>query len=203
MKHLLSLILILLLIPCLTGFTQNKTVVNLTEACNFESTNIPLFAAYAEQADKEGLPKVATFFRAISKAASIHAANFQELLTKMGVTVTPIKTEISLMTPELNIQDALKLIRIEAGINYAEYLEQAKTDNEKSASKALRLARETEQQSLQLFVNVADALANENTKILPAFYWVCPNCGNLYDVPDPENECSFCNTGNGKFLKVI
>ena len=202
MKHLLTIFLLACLVPGLELFSQSKTTANLTEAYRFESNNSPLFFAYAEQADKEGLPQVAVFFRAIAKTSSIHADSFQKILFQMGVTVAPSKPVIILKTTQLNIDDALKSVRIEAGIKYAEYLEQAKADGAKSAGKALRQAKETEQQSLQLFVDVASALANENTNSLPAFYWVCPKCGNLYSIANPEKECSFCYTEREKFIKI-
>ncbi|MFC2101881.1 ferritin family protein [Bacteroidota bacterium] len=202
MKYFRSLFLILFLLPCLMGFGQSKTSANLTEAYRFESGNSTLFAAYAADADKQGLPKVATFFRAIAKTASIHATNFEKVLSKMGTTVEPSNPAIIVKTPKLNIEDALREVRIEAGVKYQEYLDQATADGEKVAAKALRWAKETEQQSLQLFVNVSGALAQENTSTLPSYYWVCPKCGNLYDVPKPEKECSFCSTEREKFLKV-
>lgn len=195
-------ILILFLLPCLAGFSQSKTAAYLTEAYRSESGNSILFAAFATDADKQGLPKVATFFRAISKTASIHAENFKKVLSQMGVTVIPSNPVIILKTPKLNLEDALQSVRLEAGIKYKEYLDQAQAERENNAAKALRWARETEQESLQLFINVADALSKEKTASLPAFYWVCPKCGNLYDVPNPEKECSFCYTEREKFIKV-
>lgn len=195
-------ILILFFLPCLAGFSQNKTAAYLTEAYRSESGNSALFAAYATDADKQGLPKVATFFRAISKTASIHAGNFKKVLSQMGVTVTPSSPVIISQTPEQNLENAFQSVRIEAGIKYKEYLDQAQADGENTAAKALRWAKETEQQSLQLFSNVLEALSNEKTATLPAFYWICPKCGNLYDVPNPEKECSFCYTEREKFIKV-
>jgi len=202
MKHPLHLVLILLLIPCLSGFSQTKTATNLSEAYRFESANSIVFAAYAADADKQGLPKAATFFRAIAKTASVHAGNFEKVLSQMGITAEPSTPAIILKTPQLNIEDAFKEVRIEAGIKYQEYLNQAKADGENSAAKALRWAKETEQQSLQLFLNVAEAIGKENTNSLPEFYWVCPKCGNLYGVVSPEKECSFCYTEREKFVKV-
>ncbi|MBE0648120.1 MAG: rubrerythrin family protein [Bacteroidales bacterium] len=202
MRNFRYLFLILFLVPCLAGHSQSKTAANLTEAYRFESGNSTLFAAYAADADKQKLPKVATFFRAIAKTASVHAGNFEKVLSQMGVTVEPSNPPIILKTPQLNVDDALKEVRIEAGIKYQEYLDQATADGEKNAVKALRWAKETEQQSLQLFVNAANALAKENTNTLPTYYWVCPKCGNLYNVPNPEKECSFCYTEREKFVKV-
>jgi rubrerythrin len=202
MQHLRYLILTLLLVPGLPGYSQSKTTANLTEAYRFESANSTLFAAYATDAGNQGIPKVATFFRAIAKTASIHADNFQKVLAKMGITVTPSVPAIIVKTPKLNLEDALQAVRIEAGIKYSEYLDQAKTDGDNTATKALRWAKETEQQSLQLFVNVADAIGEESTGSLPAYYWICPKCGNLYGVASPEKECSFCYTEREKFIKV-
>lgn len=202
MKNFRYLFLFLFLLPCFAGFSQSKTAANLTEAYRFESGNSTLFAAYAADAEKQGLPKVATFFRAIAKTASIHAGNFEKVLSQMGVTVEPSAPAIILKTPKLNLEDAIKEVRIEAGVKYQEYLDQATADGEKVAAKALRWAKETEQQSLQLFLNVSGALAKENTTTLPSYYWVCPKCGNLYGIPNPEKECSYCSTEREKFLKV-
>lgn len=202
MKHLCTIFLTLLLIPCFSGFSQNRTAANLTEAYHFESGNIKLFNAYATDAGNQDLPNVAVFFRAISKTASVHANNFQKVLAQMGATVTPSTPAIILKTPQLNVDDALMKVRIEAGIKYQEYLNQATADGETNAAKALRWAKETDQQSLQLFVNVSDAIAKENTGSLPAFYWVCPRCGNIYNIANPEKECSFCYTEREKFVKV-
>ena len=202
MKLLRLFFLILFLIPCLSGLAQSKTVANITEAYRFEAGNIILFTAYAEQADKEGLQKVATFFRAIAKAASVHAGNFQKVLSQIGVTVAPPSPSIHAGTTKLNLEDALKKVRVESGITYEQYLDQAKTDGEDNAIKALRWAKETEQKSLQYFVNVDESLSRTDGGTLPAFYWVCPKCGNIYDIPDPEKECSFCYTEKEKFINV-
>lgn len=202
MKHLIHLILTLILLPTLTVFSQNNTAANLTEAYRFESNHAQIFTAYAGQAEKEDLPRVATFFRAVAKTASVHADNFQKVLSQMGITVTSSVPVINLQTSQINLEDALKDIRMQSGITYAAYLDKAKTNNETNASKALRWAKETEQKSLQNFTDVDDAIVRAITGSLPAFYWVCPKCGNLYNVADPEKECSFCYTEREKFVKV-
>jgi len=202
MKNIRYIFLTLILIPALPGFSQNKTTTNLKDAYRFESNHAQIFTAYAGQADKEGLPKVATFFRAVAKTASVHADNFQKVISQAGITVTSSVPAVNLQTSQLNVEEALKDIRIQSGITYAAYLDQAKNDNETNATKALRWAKETEQKSLQDFIDVDDAIVRAKTGSLPAFYWVCPKCGNLYNVAVPENECSFCYTEREKFVKV-
>lgn len=200
--RLFSLFTLIICLSGFTGYTQNKTAANLTEAYYTESDNSQIFSAYATYAQDEGLPQVATFFRAIAKSSSIHAANFQKVLQKMGTTVTPRKPVIIFKTNQLHIEESFRSVRLEAGIKYAEYIEQGKKDGETNAVKALRWAKETEQAGLQLFLNVEQALTNGSTASLPSFYWICPKCGNLYDVPDPEDECSYCYTEKTKFVKV-
>lgn len=195
-------LLILSVMLCISGFPQNKTSGYLTEAYRFESGNSALFTAYAAQAEKEGAVRVALFFRAIAQSASVHAGNFQKILSQMGITVSPSKPQIVLRTPRENVEEAFHSVRMEAGIKYAEYMEQAKAEGETNALKALRWAKETEQESLELYTNVISALADDKSSTLPSIYWVCPKCGNLYDVAAPEKECSFCYTERGKFIKI-
>ncbi|MFH1160330.1 MAG: ferritin family protein [bacterium] len=202
MKQLLFFLIIAGLMPCNKLFSQQKTIANLTEAYRFESANSVLFDAYANQAQKEGYPQIATFFKAVAKVANIHAANFQTVLGKMGSTVTPGTTSVVPMSTQIDLDEAMKSVRIEAGIKYAEYMDQAQKDGATSAVKALRWAKETHQQSLDKYINASSALQNGKTSSLPAFYWVCPKCGNLYDVPKPEETCGFCSTERKKFIKV-
>ncbi len=200
MKHILSPFLLLAF--CTIGYSQSRTSANLTEAYRFESNNSQIFDAYARQAVDEGSPSIALFFKAIAKTSSIHAGNLKKVLSPMGVQVAPIKQVIILKTPEIHLDEALKSVRIQAGVKYAEYIDQAKVDGEESAVKALRWIKETEQQSLEIYLTVINALRNNTRNSLPDCYWICPKCGNLYDVPDPEDECSYCDTEKEKFIKI-
>ena len=202
-KH--PFIFLLIMVGCvigISGFSQNITVANLTEAYRFESNNSQLFSAYALHAREEGLPTIATFFSAIAKVASIHADNFQKVLTGMGTTVLPQKPVIIIKSAGVHVDEALKSVRIEAGIKYAEYIEQAKKDGATKAVKALRWAKETEQASLPLFLKVDQAVSSGTINSLPTSYWVCPTCGNLYDMPNQEEACSYCYTKKGKFINI-
>jgi rubrerythrin len=184
------------------AFSQEKTIGALQEAYKFESGNKALFMAFSEQAAKEGFPSIAVFFKAVSSVAGIHAENYRKVLEKLGVSAIPGNLEISVASTGDNLQEAFRSVRIEAGIKYAEYMDVAKSENQTTAVKAFRWAKETHQQSLQIYLNAIDALSNGKIASLPSFYWICPKCGNLYDTAKPEETCSFCGTEREKFVKV-
>ena len=202
MKNLLLVFLIVALTPCATLFSQDKTAANFTEAYRFESANSQLFDAYAKQATDEGLPKIALFFHAIAKTSSIHASNLKDLLSGMGVQVAPVKQTIILKTPKIHLDEALKSIRIQAGIKYAEYIQQAESDHETSAVAALKRIKESEQQNLEIYLKVMKALRNDIQNTLPDTYFICPTCGNLYTAEDSVENCRFCSTEKEKFIKL-
>jgi len=202
MKNFIIIILIIGLASSTNLFSQSRTSANLTEAYRFESNNSQIFDACARQAADEGLPSIALFFKAIAKTSSIHAGNLKKVLSPMGIQVAPIKQVIILKTPEIHLDEALKSVRVQAGIKYTEYIDQAKADGEESAVKVLQWTKETEQQSLEIYLKVINALRNDTRNSLPDGYWICPKCGNLYDVPDPEDECSYCDTEKETFIKI-
>jgi rubrerythrin len=184
------------------SFSQEKTIADLQEAYKFESGNKSLFMAYADKASEEGYPSIALFFKSISSVSGIHASNFEKVLGKMGIEAIQGNQVIGVATTGDNLQEAFRSVRIEAGIKYTEYLEVAKSENQTTAVKAIRWAKETHQQSLQIYLNTIEAFNDGKIAGLPSFYWVCPKCGNLYAVSYPEATCSFCGTEREKFLKI-
>ena len=78
------LILIALIFASGSGMAGNeKTVANLKEGYKGESTASAKYAAYADQARKEGLTQIAIMFTSTSKAEAIHAANHKTVLEKL------------------------------------------------------------------------------------------------------------------------
>jgi len=202
MKKIIFVLIMAGLNPCSRLFSQQKTIANLTEAYRFESANSILFNAYAREAVKEGYPQIATFFKATGKMADIHAANFLTVLSKMGSPVAPGTPAVVPVSTQINLDEALKSVRIEAGVKYAEYMDQAQKDGAPGAVKALQWAKETHQESLDKYIQASQALQEGKTKTLPAFYWICPKYGNLFAVPKPDETCGFCGTERTKFIKV-
>jgi rubrerythrin len=179
----------------------DKTIENLRAGFKGESTASAKYAAYAEQAKKEGLSRIATMFEATSKAEKIHAANHQTVLEKMGQKVDPIKPEFTVKTTKENLEDAIKGESYEMTTMYPGFIATAKVEDATAASKSFRWAMDTEKKHQVMYQNALNALNAKTADTLPKVYWVCPKCGNTYDVAKPEATCSFCSTKSEKYIK--
>jgi rubrerythrin len=179
----------------------DKTIENLKAAFKGESTASAKYAAYAEQAKKEGLTQIATMFEATSKAEQIHAANHQTVLGKMGQKAEPVKPGVVAKSTKENLDDAAKGEAYEMTTMYPGFIATAKAEDATGATKSFRWALDTEKKHLVMYQNALNALNAKKAETLPKIYWVCPKCGNTYDVAKPEATCSFCSTKSDKYFK--
>jgi rubrerythrin len=202
MKRLLLTFLALALGASFTVMAgADKTIENLKAAFKGESTASAKYAAYAEQAKKDGYMQIATMFQATSKAEAIHAANHKGVIEKMGQKPDPVKPEFTVKSTKENIEDAIKGETYEMTTMYPGFISTAKTDNAMDAVKSFRWAMDTEKKHQVIYQNALNALNSKTTDKLPVVYWVCPKCGNTFDVASPEASCPFCSTSNSKYFK--
>ena len=178
-----------------------KTIANLKAAFKGESTASAKYAAFAVQAKKEGLLQIASMFEATSKAEQIHASNHQTVLEKLGQKTDPVKPEFTLKTTKENLQDAISGETYEMTTMYPGFIATAKDEDVVNASKSFRWAMDAEKKHQAMYQNALNALNANKADTLPTVFWVCPKCGNTYDVKKPEASCSFCSTKSDKFIK--
>jgi rubrerythrin len=200
-------ILIPLLLLTLLGWSQvttgqvRKTTDNLKAAFKGESTASAKYAAFAEQARKEGFLQIATLFEATSRAESIHAANHKKVMESMGQKTDIIKPEFTVKTTLENLTDAISGETYEMTTMYPGFITTAKTENATAATKSFRWAMETEKKHQIMYQNAITAIKSKKTTELPSVYWVCPKCGNTFDVAKPEATCSSCGTSSSQYIK--
>lgn len=202
MKNQLLLGIVLLLTTgflCLAG--TEKTIENLKSAYNGESIASAKYAAYADQARKDGLKNISIMFSAISKAEAIHAENHKKVLSRMGQTVSPVKPAFSVNKTAENLQDAINGETNEISSMYPGFIATAKSESATDAVKSFRWAMETEKKHNIIYQNALNALKNNKPTEIPKIYWVCPKCGNTYDVSKPETTCSFCGTKSTSYIR--
>jgi rubrerythrin len=180
---------------------NDKTIANLKAAFKGESTASAKYAAYALQAKKEGFAQIATMFEATSKAEQIHAANHQAVLEKLGQKTDPVKPEFEVKTTKENLGDAISGETYEMTTMYPGFIATAKAEDVIPAMKSFRWAMDTEKKHQVMYQNALNALNANKPGSVAGVYWVCPKCGNTYDVAKPEATCSFCSTKNEKFIK--
>lgn len=180
---------------------NDKTITNLKTAFKAASTASAKYAAFARQAKQEGLMQIAIMFEATSGSEQIHASNHQAVLEKMGQKIDKVSPEYSIKTTRENLEEAIKSVSNEVTAIYPAYLAAARDEDELGAQKSYRWAMDTGKKHLIMFQNTLNALIAKKPDTLPRVYWVCPKCGNTYDVPKPEASCSFCSTKSEKFIK--
>ncbi len=179
----------------------DKTIANLKAAFKGESTASAKYAAFAEQAKKEGFIQIAFMFEATSKAEAIHAANHKSVVEKMGQQMDPVKPEFTSKSTKENLEDAIAGETYEMTKMYPDFIATAKAETADAAVKSFRWAMDTEKKHQVMYQNALNALNAKKVDTLSKVYWVCPKCGNTYDVAKPEASCSFCSTKSEKFIK--
>ncbi|MCJ7449294.1 MAG: hypothetical protein MUO72_16585 [Bacteroidales bacterium] len=203
MKTTIKLILIMVTIGLVYGCAQKpvKTIENLKYAYNGESTASAKYAAFAEKAKAEGFDTVAVMFMATSKAEAIHAENHRKVMEKLGEKIAgPQIGTFEVLTTAENIADAGKGESGEIDTMYPGFISTAEAEKCSDAVKSFTWALDTEKKHKVFYKTALDALNSGGEKSLPAQWFVCPVCGNTYDVTTVANTCDFCMTPKDKFI---
>lgn len=196
-----SMITMILFIAACSFAGNEKTIANLKEAFKGESTASAKYAAYAQQAKKENLNRIAVMFEATSKAEAIHASNHKSVLERLGQKPEAIKPVFTVKTTRENLEDAAKGESYEISTMYPGFLVTSKAEGVNGASKSFGWAMDTEKKHLVMYNNALAGLKNNTDTSLPQVYWVCPKCGNTFDVVKPEDPCPFCSTAAARYIK--
>ncbi len=178
-----------------------KTSDDLLSAFKGESTASAKYAAYSKKAEQEGQREIAILFKAASAAEHIHATNHKAVLEEAGVKVTPVKPEFTVKSTKENLEDAIKGETYEATTMYPEFLKNAEAAGNQLAMISLNYAFKTEKKHKVMYENALSALGNKSVKTLSMVYYVCPTCGNTYDITPPQR-CGISMTNSEKFIKI-
>lgn len=206
MKRYLLLIVIIaltgLFIACNTN-KPTKTIENLTTAFNGESTASAKYKAFADRAKAEGFDIVAIMFRATSQAELEHAENHLKALKKLGVTIDkPTLGKFEVKTTQENLLGAIEGESYEIDKMYPDFIKTAETEKTSDAIKSFTWALDTEKKHKDFYQKAFDVIsATGGEKLLPAEWYVCPVCGNTYNINTVQKACDFCMTAKSKFIK--
>ncbi|MEI6089673.1 MAG: ferritin family protein [bacterium] len=204
-KYLLLIAMIAftgIFIACNTN-KPTKTIENLTSAFNGESTASAKYAAFADRAKAEGFDTVAIMFRATSKAEAIHAENHKKILAKLGVVIDkPTLGKFEVKTTQENLLDAIKGEDYEISTMYPDFIKTAGIEKSPDAIKSFTWAWDTEKKHKDFYQKAFDCISKTSgEKLLPAEWYVCPICGNTYDIGSVKEACDFCMTPKSKFVE--
>ena len=154
---------------------QSKTLQNLQAAYNGESNARAKYLDFAKHADSEGYGKVASLFRAASKAEEIHLNCEAAAIKAMGATpqadikASPVKSTKENLQNSENKGEAY-----ERDTMYPKFIRQAARDKNNAAAQCFRYARAAEAEHFKLFT---DAARNLEKMKGAATYYVCSEGG--------------------------
>jgi rubrerythrin len=178
-----------------------RTTDELLAAYKAETTSTAKFTAYSKKAEQEGYPKIALLFKATSTAEQFHANNHRSVLEESGIKVAPINPEFTVNTTKENLHDAIKGESYETTTMYPEFLKNARVAGNPLASLSMAYSLKTGKINLGLYKKALALLENKTAKPLSTVYYVCPTCGNTYEIT-PPHRCAVCMTNADKFIKI-
>ena len=157
----------------------------LEDAFAGESMAHMKYLIFAEQAEKEGFPKVAKLFRAIAYAEFVHAKNHFIALGKLGKT-------------EENLKEAIAGETFEVEEMYPVYKNSAEFQGEKEAVRSTHYALEAEKLHAELYEKAKETVAKGEDIEVKKVY-ICPVCGYTAVDEAPER-CPVCGLPGEKFV---
>ena len=181
---------------------MTKTIENLKAAITGESTASATYAAYAAKAAQEGQPLIQKLFEAASKAESVHAANHNKVLEKLGATMEPIDIQIHVGTTAENLKAAIAGETHEFESMYPEFIAVADEEGQKAAVRSFTWATEAEKEHADFYSVALKALESGDTSSLPRQYWICLVCGDTFKSLEGVDACPLCGTKAEKFLVI-
>lgn len=146
---------------------------------------------WGQEAEKEGFPKIAKLFEAISYAERIHASNhFREIGgLNNDATVTAGAVFGNGKTVD-NLQGAINGEQHEVDQMYPVYLNTARFQEETGAERSFHYALEAEKVHVTLFQEAQNVAKEGKDMELKAVY-ICPVCGHTVLDEAPDN-CPVC-----------
>ncbi len=184
-----------------TSDTKATNIKNMHEAYKAEVISSAKYEAYSQKAEEEGHSQIAMMFSALSKAKSIHADNHMAALEETGETVPEIEPNFNVKSTHENLKDAIDEENMKINKMYPQFSSTAERVDDQTSLKSLTYAHKTAQKHRDMNQRALAALENNDVESLPSVFYVCPNCGNIYENDLPER-CEVSGTSSKDFLEI-
>lgn len=173
------------------------TAAHLRSAFSGESQAHMRYKIWADVAEKEGFPRIARLFRAVSFAEQIHAtSHFAVLKDEMGAFAVDAMAGFGIAHTKDNLDNALEGENFEINEMYPVYKHTAEFQGEKNAERFFLWAYETEKEHAKLFLKARDAAEKRADVELKSLY-VCRVCGYTHEG-EPPARCPLCGAPREK-----
>lgn len=163
---------------------SEKLKENIGQAFVGEAKAYFRLLAFADKAQEEGYPQIASLFRAVALAESVHAKNHFALLEQVGTT-------------EENLKLSFEKETFVNEVAYPDFLRQAWAEEDKQAIWAFTKARNAEERHAKLYKLALSEMVSDRRTV----YFVCSNCGWVEDGVRPDI-CPNCQSPGESYRAV-
>jgi len=164
---------------------KKMTEENLKQAFAGESQAHMKYLAFAERAERDGLPSVARLFKAASFAEQCHAKAHLRVLNGIGTTAENLAAAIAGETFEVDEM-------------YPAYEAVANLQEEKAAIRSIQRALDAEKVHAALYTRAKEAVEKgRDTEMGPVV--VCSSCGWTGEGEAPD-KCPLCGAPREKLV---
>ncbi|MDN5327485.1 MAG: hypothetical protein PWP03_123 [Candidatus Woesearchaeota archaeon] len=180
---------------------MNETLKNLVKAFIGESQARNRYTFYAKIAKKEGFEKISQVFLVTAENEKEHAKSLfdliQALKKKLNVTLDEIEVEasavIKLGNSIENLKSAIHGEHYETSEMYPHFADVAEKEGFIDIANRLRAIAVAEKHHEERFTHILIELENNTFfKKDKKVYWVCMECGYVYEGEEPPEECPSC-----------
>ncbi len=181
---------------------MKETLKNLTKAFVGESQARNRYSFYAKIAKKEGYERVAEIFLKTAENEKEHAKSLYEMIktlkAKLGEDVEELEIETTALlkmgsTIE-NLKGAIAGEHYENSEMYPGFADIAEKEGFKDIAIRLRAIAVAEKHHEEVYRKILAVLENNTMfKKDKKVYWVCRECGYVYEGEEPPEECPSCH----------
>jgi rubrerythrin len=184
------------------------TISVLQTVYQYEKEVARTYQVYAQKALSEDYPNISYLFTSFAASESIHARNFRQLLTDLGVEARELPAgDINVSRTRENLKNAAERELKDIDSAYPRFIGQIESEGHEKALKVFAQTLESEKQhrdDLQkirsgagiLFGLLAGAIESKTKR-----YFVCQVCGALADALQ-KDVCPICHTANPPYTEV-
>ncbi len=191
---------------------MSKTFENLTKAFVGESQARNRYTMYSKIAKKEGYEQIAALFGETADNEKEHAKWFFKMADELNKNSEKKLDEISIETAvPLTLGDTVENLKasiagehFEHAELYPEFANIAENEGYKKIALRIRaiasVEKHHEARYKELLKNVEQgSVFKKETKV----YWICRNCGYIYEGEEPPKKCPSCDHPESYFQVLV
>jgi rubrerythrin len=186
----------------------NETIFVLQTLYQDEMQAVHNYRAYAQKAVTEKYPNIAKLFMTLAASETVHARNFKDCLSGLGVKTQQFpQPQVKVDSTRNNLKFATAVELEEIDKKYPEFMEQIRPENHMPAIQFITYAWESEKQHRELLKKIKSGtgmffgLLTKRIEGNPYQYFVCQNCGStLSEIP--ASTCPICGGPAAKYTEI-